>query len=125
MMTAIRPTTDTDRKWMRQFMVDHWSGEAIIARGQVIRPHEQEGFVAFDGQKVMGLITYRVDADRCEVLSLDSLRPGHGVGSGLLNALIAAATFLGCKRLTLITTNDNLHALAFYQKRGFVTLRTL
>jgi len=23
------------------------------------------------------------------------------------------------KRLTLITTNDNVHALAFYQKRGF------
>ncbi|MFP3471139.1 GNAT family N-acetyltransferase, partial [Micrococcus sp. SIMBA_144] len=26
----------------------------------------------------------------------------------------------GCSRITLITTNDNLAALKFYQKRGFV-----
>jgi ribosomal protein S18 acetylase RimI-like enzyme len=30
-----------------------------------------------------------------------------------------AAIRAGCVRLWLITTNDNLHALGFYQKSGF------
>ena len=29
----------------------------------------------------------------------------------------------GCSRITLITTNDNLAALKFYQKRGFDMVR--
>lgn len=35
----------------------------------------------------------------------------------------ALAPAQGCKRLFLSTTNDNLEALAFYQKRGFRLIR--
>jgi N-acetylglutamate synthase-like GNAT family acetyltransferase len=38
----------------------------------------------------------------------------------LIEAVAAAARASGCRRVWLITTNDNLTALAFYQKRGFV-----
>jgi GNAT superfamily N-acetyltransferase len=54
------------------------------------------------------------------VLSLDSLREGRGVGTALLEMVKDAAREAGCDRIRLITTNDNLDALRFYQKRGFV-----
>jgi hypothetical protein len=41
------------------------------------------------------------------------------VGSALLDAAAATARAEGCARLRLITTNDNLDALRFYQRRGF------
>jgi L-amino acid N-acyltransferase YncA len=54
-----------------------------------------------------------------EVTSLDSLREGKGIGTQLIDRAIAEARLRKCRRLLLITTNDNLHALGFYQKRGF------
>jgi ribosomal protein S18 acetylase RimI-like enzyme len=41
------------------------------------------------------------------------------VGSALIAAVRAAAQAAGCRRLWLVTTNDNTRALRFYQKRGF------
>ena len=57
--------------------------------------------------------------DSCEIVSLDSLVSGIGIGSALVAAAQAMARSAGCRRLWLITTNDNLAALRFYQKRGF------
>lgn len=115
----IRPITDADRTWARQFMIEHWGGEDMVVHGRVFRPHEHEGFAAFDGDDLLGLATYRIEGAECEVLSLDSLRERQGVGAALMNAVIDAAKRAGCRRLFLITTNDNLNALKFYQKRGF------
>jgi N-acetylglutamate synthase-like GNAT family acetyltransferase len=44
---------------------------------------------------------------------------GQGVGTALIEEVKAEARSQGCTRLWLITTNDNLPALKFYQKRGF------
>lgn len=116
---TLRPTTTQDQTWVRQFMIDHWGDEIMVTRGQMFRPHAFPGFVASMDDEQVGLITYRIAGDQCEVLSLDSLRPGLGLGSALLDAVAQAAAQAGCLRLWLITTNDNLHALGFYQKRGF------
>jgi GNAT superfamily N-acetyltransferase len=72
------------------------------------------------GPDPIGLITYRVDGDQCEIMTLDSLEKCKGVGTALIDAVKTAAAESGCKRMWLITTNDNLNALKFYQKRGFV-----
>jgi len=37
----------------------------------------------------------------------------------MLEAVAAVAREEGCRRVWLITTNDNLRALRFYQRRGF------
>jgi len=42
-----------------------------------------------------------------------------GSGTALMEAVAAAARDAGCRRVWLITTNDNLRALRFYQRRGF------
>lgn len=118
-MPALRRLTKDDLPRLRQFWVEHWGGEEMITRGNVYRPEQLEGFILEEDQEWMGLLTFVVKDGECEVTSLDSLREGHGIGSGLIDQAIKEARERMCSRLFLITTNDNLNALGFYQKRGF------
>jgi hypothetical protein len=52
-------------------------------------------------------------------VTLDSVLPGRGVGTNLIEAVRTAAIAKAARRLWLTTTNDNLNALRFYQKPGF------
>jgi GNAT superfamily N-acetyltransferase len=71
-----------------------------------------------DGQ-VVGVLTYILGTDSCEVLALHAAERLRGVGTALLRAVEELAAGSGCSSLSLITTNDNLDALRFYQRRGF------
>ncbi len=68
----------------------------------------------------MGLVTYNITGVSCEIVTINSARPSSGVGTALIEAVKNVALQSGCKRIWLITTNDNMNALRFYQKRGFV-----
>ena len=50
---------------------------------------------------------------------LHSLEPGFGVGTALLDGAACEARRHGCRRARLITTNDNVEAIRFYQSRGW------
>jgi ribosomal protein S18 acetylase RimI-like enzyme len=76
------------------------------------------GFVAVLDGEPAGLLTYAIEGVACEVVTLDAFRPGRGVGSALLAAATDLAGAAGLDRLWLITTNDNVEALRFYQRRG-------
>ena len=88
----------------------------MIVHGETFRPDQMEAFVNDDWT---GLVTYVVGAEGCEIISLDALKEGGGIGTALLQAVAREAERRGCDRLFLSTTNDNLHALGFYQRRGF------
>jgi ribosomal protein S18 acetylase RimI-like enzyme len=115
----VRRLTPNDLPRLRRFWIEHWGGEEMVSRGRVYRPEQLEGFVVQEGEECLGLLTYAIEAGECEVTSLDSLREGQGIGSLLIRQAIDEARMQDCRRLFLITTNDNLHALGFYQKRGF------
>ncbi len=85
-----------------------------------LHAHELPGFVAHEHGEALGLATYTLDGGECEIVTIDSLVEGRGVGSALLEAVAEAARRAGCRRVWLVTTNDNLPALRFYQKSGFV-----
>lgn len=119
MTSLLRRLTPDDLPQLRQFWIEHWGGEEMITRGSIHRPEQLDGFVVEDGNEWIGLLTFSVNDTGCEVTSLDSLREGQGIGSKLMNALMEEARRQNCKRVFLITTNDNMHALRFYQKRGF------
>lgn len=70
-----------------------------------------------------GLLSYLIDGEACEVLTLHSAERHTGVGTVLLDAVEAIAAASGCRRLWLVTTNDNTDALRFYQRRGFRLVR--
>src|SRR5262249_11195089 len=80
-----------------------------------------------DRNEPLGLITYslseHVEPNECEIVTLSSRVEGSGIGAALLDAAIAAARQAGRARIFLTTTNDNLRALGFYQRRGWVLVR--
>jgi ribosomal protein S18 acetylase RimI-like enzyme len=116
----IRPTGESDQQWIRQFTCDHWEDEFVVAHGVISYPDQLPGFIAID-KKVskLGLATYRLTPPDCELVTLNADPPNRGIGTALVSAVIAAAKKAKCTRLWLITTNDSVDALAFYQKRGF------
>src|SRR5205085_462813 len=91
-----------------------------VSRGVIYYPQDLPGFVALHASEKVGLVTYNITGASCEIVTIDSIRPSSGVGSALIEAVKDIAIKSGCKRLWLITTNDNMNALCFYQKRGFV-----
>ena len=116
---SISPLDETTMDWVRSFMGAHWGSEIIVVHGTTFRPAELPGYLAtLTGEKI-GLVTYHLEGEDCEIVTLDSLRPNMGVGSALILAVKQEAGRRGCRRLWLVTTNDNLHALRFYQRRGF------
>ena len=115
----VRSLTNEDSEWVRQDIIQYWGNEIVVAHGKVYHPDTLPGFVAILKGNRVGLLTYSVDDKSCEIVTLDSSKPGIGVGTLLISAVTQAAREAGCKRLWLITTNDNLNALRFYQKRGF------
>lgn len=100
-------------------MAVRWDAEIVVAHGVIYRPAALPGFLAEAAGAPVGLLTYHIAGEACEIVTLDSLRPGCGIGTALIAAAAAVARQAGCRRLWLITTNDNVHALRFYQKRGF------
>ncbi|HLW47169.1 MAG TPA: GNAT family N-acetyltransferase [bacterium] len=99
-------------------MRDRWGGTIVVSRGRLHDTDRLEGLVAEDAGRPAGLLTYRIDAGECEIVTLDALVRGAGAGTALLQAAADLARRAGCRRLWLITTNDNLDALRFYQRRG-------
>ena len=115
----VRSIEASDRNWVESFVKSHWGSEIVVAKGRVLRPVELDGFVGFNGKNPVGLLTYRIEGPDSEIVTIDSIAQGEGVGTALINAVRERAKVKGCRRLWLITTNDNLNALGFYQKRGF------
>jgi len=119
-MPTVRPLIDDDRSWLTGFMTERWGTPVAAGGGRLHRLDDLPGFVALaaDGT-VAGVVTYLIEADACELISIDAVAPGEGVGTALLEAACEAAAAAGCRCVRLITTNDNLDALRFYQRRGF------
>ena len=118
-MLSIRRLTYDDLPQLRQFWVEHWGGEEMISRGNILRVEQLDGFVAEDEREWVGLLTFFIKDRECEVTSLDSLQEGQGIGMKLMDSVVEEARKHNCSRVFLVTTNDNMHALRFYQKRGF------
>ena len=118
-MSSLWRLTFDDLQRLHPFWVERWGGEEMITRGNIYRPEQLDGFVIEDGKEWLGLLTFYVEDNECEVTSLDSLREGQGVGTELMDAVVEEARKQDRKRLFLVTTNENMHALRFYQKRGF------
>ena len=109
---------DELREWAARLLRDSWGGVESVSRGRLHRADRLPAFVALDGAAPVGLATYRFEDRECELVTLNSEAPG--AGTALLAAVVERARSRGCRRVWLITTNDNVDALRFYQRRGFV-----
>jgi ribosomal protein S18 acetylase RimI-like enzyme len=116
---SLRLLTDADRERVDRLITERWGAPVVAVHDTIYRPSELRGFLATAGEGIQGLVTFRIDADACEIVSLDAIRPRAGIGTALVAAVAGAARSAGCRRLWLVTTNDNLDALRFYLRRGF------
>jgi L-aminopeptidase/D-esterase-like protein len=112
----VLPLRATDRGWVEAFIAREWGAPEVVARGVVYRPAELAGFKAVSEGQTVGLVTLSVEGETCAVVTLNSLLPG--AGTALLQAAERYARAHGCTSLRLVTTNDNLAALRFSQRRG-------
>ncbi len=119
MSVLYRRSGPEDTPQIRVFWREHWGDEFVVVHGVIYRPEQMQGFIASEDGVWLGLVTYIILGDSCEIVTLDSLREGQGIGTHLIDYVTAEACRAGCNRLFLVTTNDNLEALGFYQRRNF------
>lgn len=108
-----------NRNLVDEFIEQHWYTTTMIIRGKEIDMTKTEGFYFRKGEDIIGLITYMAYDNILEITSLDSIQENQGIGSKLVDAVIHEAKDRKLQKVVLITTNDNINAIRFYQKRGF------
>lgn len=119
---SIREFQNKDVEWAKSLLTERWKSPEIVTRGKKYNALLLPGFVAMHKGKPAGLITYRVDDGEYEIITLDAIEQGRGIGSELINSIIDKAKSKYLKRVWLITTNDNLRAQEFYKNNGFSTV---
>lgn len=115
MTISVRPLRDDERDWARRVIADRWGSQTVVAHGVAYEAAGLPGLVAEEGGRPVGLLTYHVEGDACEIVTIDALEGRRGVGTSLIEAVAS----LGHRRVWLITTNDNVGAQRFYERRGF------
>jgi N-acetylglutamate synthase-like GNAT family acetyltransferase len=101
------------------FIADSWGSPMSVSKGRIYDTTQLPGFICRRDNKVIGLLTYNIENKDCEIITLNSLLNDQGLATQLIDRVIDKAKIYDCKRVWLITTNDNTNALRFYQKRGF------
>lgn len=107
------------RSLVNQHIKDEWGGPNIVTRGHFFDSSNLPGFVVVDGDTLIGAVLYQIENGECEIAVLFSLVESKGAGTTLINAVVEKAKEEDCRRVWLITMNDNTYAIRYYQKRGF------
>lgn len=115
----VKPVTPADALWLENLVENDWGGNPLVVRTVSYYPHKMAGLVAFEGDKRVGVLSYEIRDDICEIIIFEVFNKFKGIGTQMLDALKKLVKTQGCKKIYLMTTNDNLEALRFYQKRGF------
>lgn len=118
-MFEIKFIDEKIKKEVVDFITTNWGSPIMVTKGKIHSMDKLPGFVGLVEGNMKGLITYHIDGEDCEIVSLDSLVENKGIGNKLIECVIEKAKEENCKRVWLITTNDNTRAVRFYQKRGF------
>jgi len=119
-MFSIRPVEPSDVQFVKDLVRERWDGPTVVVHGECLLPDRLPGFIAERSAKPVGLVTFRICTGSCEIVTLDALERASGIGTALIAAMIETARQAHCGRIWLVTTNDNIDALRFYQRRGFV-----
>jgi ribosomal protein S18 acetylase RimI-like enzyme len=106
------------REWATKTVEEYWGSTRIMSRWRYHETKNLPAFIALREDKPIGLATFYVEDDLCELVTLNSFAEGEGVGEALLFAVRDMAQFERCTKMWLTTSNDNLPALQFYQKRN-------
>ncbi|MGD8486979.1 MAG: GNAT family N-acetyltransferase [Chloroflexota bacterium] len=108
---------DEELKRLTRRVRSTW-GESVVRRGEAVDPADGELIGAFVDEEIIGVATYAVRGAECEVVAIEAYQQRHGIATALMDEIRTRAEATGCSRLWLVTTNDNVPAIGFYQKWG-------
>jgi len=119
MTIHIHPIEKDDLSAIAAHVINLWGDTTLVAHSEVFRIQDLDGLKATHESNIVGFLHYQICGEECEIITLASLHEGIGIGTLLIDSVEKIARNNRCRLLSLITTNDNLHALGFYQRRGF------
>jgi GNAT superfamily N-acetyltransferase len=73
---------------LRDFWIEQWGSDFMVAHNDIIRYDQTDGFIYEDWS---GLVTFMIRGEECEITSLDSLKQGKGIGTALIEEVIREA----------------------------------
>jgi ribosomal protein S18 acetylase RimI-like enzyme len=114
----VREPSEDERRRATGLWLERWGFGRVVSRGRLHEPTGYPMLVAIHEGQVAGALTYEVRDGQMEAVTVDAFVDGVGAGTALIEAAAEEARRQGCRRLWLITTNDNTKALRFYQRRG-------
>ena len=117
-LPSVRRLSEADRPWVRRALQSAWGSIYVARKGQLLDASALDGFVASLDAVDVGLVTVLQHGTEYEVVSISTTIEGHGVGRALFSRAIDDARGRGCRRVWLTTTNNNIRAIAFYQRLG-------
>lgn len=88
-----------NRQLINEFISSHWFSTDIVVRGELVDMTKVDGFVMFDKENIIGLITYRIIDKECEIMSLNSLKEKQGIGSSLIQKVKEIAIIRNARNL--------------------------
>jgi len=115
----IIPTDHQNRNQVNTFIAEHWGGTLMVICGEEVDVAGYPGFTAMEENSVVGVVRYRIQGDLGEIILLHSLVKRSGRGKSMLAEAERAAYRNGCTLMKVVTTNDNIDALRFYQRCGY------
>jgi GNAT superfamily N-acetyltransferase len=116
---AVRAISPGDAEAVRAHLLSTWGSTRVAGRGVLHEATTLPGYLAERDGELAGLLTYSVGGDVLEIVTLAATPPGAGAGTALVAAVVGEAGRGGCARVRVMTTNDNVDAVRFYQRRGF------
>lgn len=119
-MIEVRPASGDDAEFIRTTMLQTWDSPLVAAHGELVDVTTLPAMIAWATGERVGLATHRPypDDSSWEVVSLHAVVAGIGAGTALLDEVARQARAAGARRIWLVTTNDNMAALRFYQRHG-------
>lgn len=117
---TFRETNTADEAFVKKIMDEYWGGEPLLIRDSNYWPSKLPGIIAEKNNKLIGFLFYEIQNHDCEIVVFEAFDKFKGTGTELLHRLTLIAKKHRCQRIYLMTHNDNLDALRFYQRRGFV-----
>lgn len=119
---TIRPAVVADRLRIAELIEVFLGRVEMACFSRRYRVDTLPAYVACDADEIVGIASYAWEEDVVNLVTL-KVAPrwqGRGVAHWLIAMLIDIVRTEGARRLIVATTNDNLPALAFYQRLGFV-----
>ena len=119
-MPEVRELTSDDRGWLIAHLNADWGGPLQARAGELIDVSRLPGYVAIgDVGQPVGVLLFRAEGDDLEVALVHAFDQWLGTGTALMECFTTVARSRDWHRVWLVTTNDNVDAIRFYQRRGW------